>query len=66
MRNGSCMFALLKHYSGVWIKKNEMGEACRSFEEMSGAYRVLVGKTEGRRLLTRPRCMCENNIKMDL
>jgi hypothetical protein len=30
-----------------------------------GAYRVLVGKPEGRRLLERPRRRWEDNIKMD-
>ena len=30
------------------------------------AYKVLVGKTEGKRPLGRPRRRCENNIKMDL
>jgi hypothetical protein len=34
--------------------------------ERRGAYRVLVGKSEGRRPLGRPRCRWENNIKMDL
>jgi hypothetical protein len=30
------------------------------------AYRILVGRPEGRRPLGRPRCRCEDNIKMDL
>jgi hypothetical protein len=30
------------------------------------AYRVLVGKSEGRRPQGRPRCMWVENIKMDL
>jgi len=30
-----------------------------------GAYRVLVGKTEGKIPLGRPRCRWEDNIKMD-
>jgi len=34
--------------------------------ERRSEYRVLVGKTEGRRLLRRPRCMWEDNIKIDL
>jgi hypothetical protein len=34
--------------------------------ERRGAYRVLVGKPEGRRSLERPRRRWENNIKMDL
>jgi len=31
-----------------------------------GAYRVLVGKPEGKRPLGRPRCRWEDNIKMGL
>jgi hypothetical protein len=34
--------------------------------EGRGAYRVLVGKPEGRRPLGRPRCRWKYNIKMDL
>jgi hypothetical protein len=34
--------------------------------ERRGAYRVLVGKLEGRRPLGRPRRRWEDNIKMDL
>jgi hypothetical protein len=34
--------------------------------ERRGAYKVLVGKTEGRRPLGRPRRRWEGNIKMDL
>jgi hypothetical protein len=45
---------------------NEIGEACRTYWERKGAYRVLVGKPEGRRQLRRPRNRWENNIKMNL
>jgi len=31
-----------------------------------GVYRVLVGKTQGKRPPRRPRCRCVDNIKMDL
>jgi hypothetical protein len=31
-----------------------------------GLYRVLVGKSEGKRSLGRPTCRWEDNIKMDL
>jgi hypothetical protein len=31
-----------------------------------GAYRVLVGKSEGKRQLGRPRFRSEDNIKMDI
>jgi 3-oxoacyl-ACP reductase-like protein len=34
--------------------------------DMAGVYRVLVGKTEGRGPLGRPRRRWEYNIKMDL
>jgi hypothetical protein len=34
--------------------------------EGRGVYRVMVGKTEGRRSLGRPRRRWENNIRMDL
>jgi len=35
-------------------------------EEGKGAYRILVGKPEGKRLLGRHRRRREDNIKMDL
>jgi hypothetical protein len=35
-------------------------------EEERNAYRILVGKPEGKRPLGRPRCRWANNIKMDL
>jgi hypothetical protein len=35
-------------------------------EEMRNAYRILVGKPEGRRPLGRPRHWWVDNIKMDL
>jgi hypothetical protein len=34
--------------------------------ERRGVYRVLVGKTEGKRPIRRPRRRWEGNIKMDL
>jgi hypothetical protein len=34
--------------------------------ESRGAYRVLVGKPEGRRPLERPRCKWEDDIKIEL
>ena len=41
-----------------------MGGACGTYGE--GVHRVLVGKSQGKRLLGRPRCRLEDNIKMDL
>jgi hypothetical protein len=42
-----------------------MGGA-RSSDGEIDMYGVLVGKPEGKRLLGRPRCRLEDNIKMDL
>jgi hypothetical protein len=43
-----------------------MGRACRTNGEKRNAYRILVGKPERKRPLGRPRCRCEDNIRMDL
>jgi hypothetical protein len=43
-----------------------MGGACSTNGEKGNAYRILVGKPEGKRPLGRPRCRCVDNIKMDL
>jgi hypothetical protein len=43
-----------------------LGRACRTYGESTGAYRVLEGKLEERRLLERPGRRRENNIKMEL
>jgi hypothetical protein len=36
-----------------------------STREMRNAYKILVGRPEGKRLLERPKNKWENNIKMD-
>ena len=41
-----------------------MGRACSTYGERRGVYSVLVGKSEGKRPLGRPRR--DDNIKMDL
>jgi hypothetical protein len=33
--------------------------------ELRHVYKILVGNPEGKRLLRRPRCRWEDNIKMD-
>jgi hypothetical protein len=45
---------------------DEMGGACSTNREKTNAYRILVGKTEGRRPLGRPKRRWVDNIKMDL
>jgi hypothetical protein len=43
-----------------------MGGACSTNGEKSNAYRILMGKAEGKRPLGRPRRRWKDNIKMDL
>jgi hypothetical protein len=43
-----------------------MGRACSTNGEKRNAYRLLVGKPEGKRLLVRPRRGSVVNIKMAL
>jgi hypothetical protein len=43
-----------------------MGGALACMGEKRGAYRILVGRPEGRRPLGRPRHRSEDNIKMHL
>jgi hypothetical protein len=42
-----------------------MGRACSTNGEKRNAYRILVGKPEGKRLLGRPRRRWKDNIRMD-
>jgi hypothetical protein len=43
-----------------------MGRACSTNGETRNAYRILVGKPEGKRPLGRPRRRWADNIKIDL
>ena len=43
-----------------------MGRTCSTYGGRRGAYRVLVGKREGRRPLGKPRRRWEDNIKLDV
>jgi hypothetical protein len=43
-----------------------VGWTCGTHGERRGAYRVFVGRPEGKRSLERPRRRWEDNIKMDL
>ena len=51
---------------GDKIKKNEMGGSRSTVGETRGAYRVLVGRPDGRRLLRIPRLRWEDDIKVGL
>jgi hypothetical protein len=61
----SCI--LIRYYSGDQIKKNGMRVGHVAYiRERKRAYRVLVGKTELKRQIGRPRHGWESNIKKDL
>jgi hypothetical protein len=51
---------------GDEVKNTEMGRVRSTYGGKEGNYRVLVRKPEGRRLLGRPWCRIEDNIKVDL
>jgi hypothetical protein len=46
------------------VKEDEMASTCRTNGEKRNAYRILVGKPEGKRPLGRPRRRWVDNIKM--
>jgi hypothetical protein len=46
--------------------EDEMGRSCSTNGEKRNAFRILVGKPQGKRPLGRPRRRWVNNIKMDL
>jgi hypothetical protein len=47
-------------------EEDEIGRACSTNGEKRNAYKLLVGKPEGRRPLGRPRRMWVDNIRMHL
>jgi hypothetical protein len=51
-------------FKGLIIQAYAQGIACNG--ERRRAYRILVGKREGKRLLEEPRRRWEDNIKVDL
>jgi hypothetical protein len=48
------------------VEEDEMGGACRMKGRKKNAYRLLVGKPEGKRALSRAKYMWVDNIKMDI
>jgi hypothetical protein len=53
----------------IWVIKSRrmrLAGHVAPMGEKGGAYRILVGRPEGRRALGRPRRRWEDNIKMDL
>jgi hypothetical protein len=55
-----------KYNSNFQVKEDEMGRACSTNGEKRNAYRILVGKPEGKRPLERPRRRWEDNIRIDI
>jgi hypothetical protein len=49
----------------IKLRRRWTGHVARMGDK-KGAYRILVGSPEGRRLLGRPRCRWEVNVKTDL
>jgi hypothetical protein len=43
-----------------------MGEPCSANGEKRNAYRILIGKPDGKRPLGRPKRRCVDNIRIDL
>jgi hypothetical protein len=48
------------------VEEDEMGGPYSTNGEKRNAYRLFVGKPEGKRPLGRPRCRWVDNIRMDL
>ena len=62
----SDLYSLPQYCAGGKFAKNEMGGACGAYRGGERGAQVLVGKSEGKRPLGRPRRRWEHNIKMDL
>jgi hypothetical protein len=43
-----------------------LGRACSTNGKKRNAYRILVGKPQGKRPVGRPKCRLEDNIKINL
>jgi hypothetical protein len=57
---------LTKYNLNDEVKEDEMGRACSTNGAKRKAYRISVGKPEGKRPLGRPKRRWVDNIKMDL
>jgi hypothetical protein len=59
-----CLLYFYHYY--YQVKEDEMGRECSTNWEKRNAYRILLGKSEGKRALGRPRRRWVDNIKTDL
>ncbi|KAJ4431300.1 hypothetical protein ANN_19897 [Periplaneta americana] len=66
----STVFGLQLHFISfnkcIWVERLRWAGHVARMGESRNAYRVLVGRPEGKRPLGRPRCRWEDNIRMDL
>jgi hypothetical protein len=63
---GECRKLHNEELHDLYSSPGEMGGACGTNGEKRNAYRLLVGKSEGKRPLGRPRRRWVDNIRMDL
>jgi hypothetical protein len=54
-----------KYNENDHVKENDMGKIFSTHEKKGDACRILVGNPEGKSPLGIPRCMWEDDIKMD-
>jgi hypothetical protein len=62
----SFMICTSKYYSVDKIKKNEMGGTCNTFGGGGGAYRIVVGRPDGKRPFGRHRSGRQDNIEKEI
>jgi hypothetical protein len=55
-----------KYNQNAQVKEDEMGMACSTNGEKRNAFKILVGKPEGKRSLRRPRRRWVDNIIIEL
>ena len=57
---------MINRIRNLKLRKLKWAGHVAHMEQTRNAYRIFVGKPEGKRPLGRPRCRWEDNIKMDL
>jgi hypothetical protein len=57
---------LTNYYKGDEVKGSKIGGTCSIYGEVRNAYKVMVGRLEGRKPLGRPKGRWKCNIKIDL
>jgi hypothetical protein len=60
------LYSSRKYNYNDQANEEEKNRACSAHGEKRNAYRILVGKPEGKERIGRPRHRCVDNTKMDL